>query len=161
MSEDRSVSPATESKTSKKTAATLINTNAVLQKALQKIIAEDRGSIILRCDELPSVRGTEDDFETVFSTLVQMILQKKNDVSKLFLHINCTAEDEQATAAGVKPFNIQFNTNISPSVNWLQLHQQQINEVAAILHKHTGSLVVNQVKNGGCIFSVSLLGKSM
>lgn len=160
MSEDRSVSPAIESKPLRKTGATLIDTNAVLQKALQRFTVKDRASIILRCDELPSVRGLEDDFETVFSTLLQMILQRKGDVAKLYLHIHCTAEDDPLMAAGVKPVNILFSTNISPCVNWLQLHEKQINTVSALLRKHRGSFVINQVKNGGCIFTVSILGKS-
>lgn len=159
MSEDLSVSPVAESKPSIKTEATFIDTNAILQKALQKLSVQDKGSIILRCDELPFIRGLEDDFETVFSTLLQMILQKKADVGKLFLHIHCTAEDDQLTAAGVKPFNILFNTNVSPCVNWLQLNEKQINAATSLLQKHTGSFVVNRVKNGGCIFTVSIFGK--
>ena len=160
MSEDRSLSPATESNATKKAGADLVNTNALIQKALQKTAAEDRGSIIFRCDDLPLVHGTEEDFETVFTTLLSVILQQKSGASKLFLHINCSSDHEQATAAGVKPFNIQFHTNSNPGVNWLQLHEQQISAVEALLQKHSASLVVNQLKNGGSIFSISIFGKS-
>jgi hypothetical protein len=161
MSEDRSLLPATENDVFKKSGAVLVNTNALIQKALQKIAAEDRGSVIFRCDDLPLVQGSEEDFETVFSKLLTIILQKKSSTSKLFLHIYCSSEDNEVMATGIKPFTIQFHTNSNPGVNWMQLHEQQINELVVRLQKHSARLVVNQLKNGGCIFSISIFGKSL
>jgi hypothetical protein len=161
MSEIQSVPPTPEQI---KSAAErcLVNTNAVLQKALQRLTAEQRNTIALRCDDLPVVQGTEEDFETVFSSLLQTILQRKENVSKLFLHIHCTAEDFAADApTELKQYSIQFNTNIAPCAEWLQQHEQQLAHVAAILQKNGGLLLVNQLKNTGCIFSVSLPGKTL
>src|SRR5438067_11104637 len=87
----------------------LINPNTVLQKALQHLDAERRSSIVLRCDELPFVLGDENDWENVFSKLLNMILAKKPDTSKLFLHINCSTSSEEIKSSShtsVQPFFI-------------------------------------------------------
>ena len=140
----------------------LVNTNAVLQKVLQRLNPEDRSKIALRCDDLPVLEGTEEDFEKVFSGLLQLILKNKPNGAKLFLHIHCTEEEiDPQTPKGLKQFSIQFNTNIIPCADWLQKRDQQFNEVAGIVQKNRGSLLLNQLKNSGCLFSVSLPGKTL
>ncbi|HEU4902211.1 MAG TPA: hypothetical protein VFT06_05440, partial [Flavisolibacter sp.] len=74
MSEIQSV-PSTPEQIKSASERCLVNTNAVLQKALQRLTAEQRSTIALRCDDLPVVQGTEKDFELVFSSLLQTILQ--------------------------------------------------------------------------------------
>lgn len=160
MSDLRSVLPSAENKPFHPS-ATLVNTNAVLQKALQKLPSEARSKIVLRCDDLPFFPGPEDDIEHVFTALLNMIQEKKEDVAKLFLHISCASEEGKLTATGFFCYLIQFHSNILPSADWYQRHEQQISAATAILQKHKGSLVVNQMKNGGCIFSVSLPGKTL
>jgi hypothetical protein len=151
-----------ENKFKNEQAVKWVNANAVLQKLLQQLDADERKVIVLRCDELPHLHGTEDDFKTIFSGLLHMILQKKEEVPQLFLHISCATEEQVlSTAPGPKWFSIQFNTNILPCFDWLQANEQQMVEVAAILQKNNGSLVVAQVKSRGCIFSLSLPGKSL
>jgi hypothetical protein len=98
----------------------------------------------------------------VFSGLLQLILKEKENVAKLFLHIHCTEEEiDSNTPQGLKQFSIQFNTNMTPCADRIQQSDQQFNEVAGILQKNGGSLLLNQLKNSGCIFSVSLPGKTL
>ena len=158
MSDLQSVPPAPE-----RTVAAgrkLVNTNAVLQRTLQRLSAEERSTIALRCDELPVLEGNEEDFESVFSGLLQLILQEKKNLATLFLHIHCTSEEIDPKAQqGLKQISIQFNTNVTPCADWLEQNDQQFNEVAGILQTYGGNLLLNQLKNSGCTFSVSLPGK--
>lgn len=161
MSDLQSV-PSTEKKGSREVSAKWINTNTVLQKVLQQLDADDRSKIVLRCDELPLAAGSEKDFEHLFSSLLQMILQKKDDVPTLFLHISCAEENQNPTAKnGQRYYTIQFNTNIKACTNWLQQNKTGLAEITATLQKNKSTLVVNQLKAAGCIFSVSLPGKSV
>lgn len=161
MADMRSTSPAAHGSARNEAGGKFVNTNVVLQKALQKIGAEDRGRLILRCDDLPFVSGAEEAFEQVFTGLLQLILHKKQDVPQLFLHISCTADADSLTIAGLRSYCIQFISNVNPCASWRQLHAPQINRIAANLQKNTGSLVVNQGNNSGCLFTVSVLGKSL
>lgn len=154
MSDRRSVPPSFDGEAKKEAAANLVDLNSVLQRLLQQLDAGIRFNLVLRCDHLPQLPGNEADWEAVFSGLLQMIFQKKKDVTKLFLHIHCTSHD-----AG-NSFEIQFNTNISPCHNWMQAHKVQLTRISNMLKKHKGNLVVNQVKASGSIFSVSLPGKN-
>ena len=65
------------------TLAGWINANTVLQKILNSLDAEERSKIVLRCDDLPLLSGREEDFENLFRSLLQMILQKKGEVPTL------------------------------------------------------------------------------
>ncbi|WP_121356530.1 hypothetical protein [Flavisolibacter nicotianae] len=161
MSEIHSVPPASE-RMIREAERKLVNTNAIFKKALAQFSKDLRKGIALRCDDLPAVQGAEADFEAVFSLLLQTILQRRANVSRLFLHVHCTSEDiDTDNAAGLKQFSIQFNTNISPCADWLQQNEQQLTNVAAILLRNGGRLLVNQLKTTGCIFSVSLPGKTL
>lgn len=139
-----------------------INTNVVLQRVLQGLDAGDRNKIVLRCDDLPMAAGDEESFEVLFSGLLQMILQKKNEVHTLFLHISCATEEQtQLTRSGSDLFTIQFNTNIIPCTAWFDRNKEQLDELGAMVAKHRGRLVVNKLQSSGYIFSVSLPGKAL
>lgn len=136
------------------------NANTILQSIIQQLEADDRKAIILRCDELPLLLGTEEEIETIFSRLLQMILQKKNSVTQLFLHINCKTDGQDSlNDFSRKQYTIQFNTNISPCADWMQLNGRQLTGIAAIVQELNGSLVVGEAQ--GCLFSLSFPGKPL
>lgn len=161
MSDVKSAPPSPESKKKNDiTGSRQVYINTALQKALLQLQTEERSKVILRCDDLPIIPGAEEDFEKIFFVLLHLIFHKKNDVPQLFLHIHCLQEENSSLAANEeKWFTIQFKTNITPDVEWLETNNHRINEVAAILQKNKGTLVVSQLKSSGCIFSVSLPGK--
>lgn len=136
------------------------NANTILQSIIQQLEAEDRKAIVLRCDELPLLRGSEEEIEIIFSGLLQMILQIKHSVTQLFLHINYkTDEQDSLNNSGRKQYTIQFNTNISPCADWMQLNGQQLTGIAAIVQELNGSLAVGEAQ--GCLFSLSFPGKPL
>lgn len=137
----------------------LVNANAALEKILQNLRAEERSNIILRCDELPFFPGLAADIETVFASLLQMILAKKETASKLYLHISCTGEEGQERRNGIAFYSILFHSNLVLTADWLQQQQQKIEEVKAVVQPYNGGLLVNPATNSGVVFSVSLPGK--
>lgn len=139
-----------------------INSNAVLQKILQSLHADERNKIVLRCDELPLVAGREEDFENLFRCLLQLILQKKGEVATLYLHISCAlAEPVHPGRFGSRYFTIQFNSNIVPCTHWFENNKDRLNAMEALVAANKGTLVTNAFRSGGCIFSVSLPGKAV
>ena len=161
MSDIPSVSSAEQSPV-ENTLVKWIDTNLVLKNVLQSLHAEEKGKIVLRCDHLPLIKGDKPTFANLFRGLLQMILQKKEEVTTLFLHISCTANEKtQMAKAGSCFFTIQFNTNIVPCTAWFEKNRVLLNELSDLIARNNGYLVVNQFKAGGCIFSVSLPGKAV
>lgn len=137
-----------------------VNTNFVLQSVLQQLRPEVKNKIILRCDELPLVQGNKNEYTTVFTLLLHMLVAKQEEVSKLYLHIHCTRDSfSEFTTASPALYCIRFYTNLIPSADWMKNHREQIDEANLLLQKQKGSLTVNAGNNTGCLFSVSLPGK--
>lgn len=158
---DSSSVPSAERKNTGTTLTGWINPNAVLQKILHSLQADERNKIVLRCDELPLVAGSEEDFENLFHCLLQMILQKKGEVATLYLHISCAREETaQSGRFGPRMFTIQFNSNIVPCTHWFENNKDRLNAMETLVAENKGTLVTNAFRSGGCIFSVSLPGKA-
>ncbi|RYZ62065.1 MAG: hypothetical protein EOO14_03365 [Chitinophagaceae bacterium] len=139
-----------------------VNINVVLTTVLQSLEPEERTKIVLRCDDLPVAMGDEAAFAQLFRGLLQMILQKKDEVPTLFLHISCAGGEKTLPAnSKAEAYTVQFNTNIIPSTEWFEKNKERLNELSALLLQNNGSLSVNQFKASGCIFSVSLPGKAV
>jgi hypothetical protein len=141
----------------------LVNANTILQRALQKLKPEVRSNIVLRCDELPRVKITEECLENAFTELLSLIITNRSPDKKLFLHISSIQETETENDRhlndGSNRYQVQFHSNTPPHTDWLPENQQQINSIAASLVPAGGSLVVNHLKNSGCIFCIALPGK--
>lgn len=141
----------------------LVDANAVLQKVVKRFSLELRNRVILRCDELPNVQGTTESIERIFGDVLELIMEKKQAVDQLYLHINSGTAFSNAQdislPKGLKRFLIQFHTNITPGKDWLQVSEQKINAIAAMLSPFGGSLSVNQFKNSGSLFCITLPGK--
>jgi len=142
--------------------ATLVDTNLVLRKAIKKLSPEIRKEVVLRCDELVRLQCAEENIEEAFTQLLQLIADAKPSDKKLFLHITCfqeTKKEKETIAPGLQRYVIQFHTNVSLPVGGMQEAEFRINNIASLLPPFGGSLQVNQLKNSGCVFSISLPGK--
>jgi hypothetical protein len=137
--------------------------SALLQKAVQKIKPAVRSTIILRCGELPLIKATDESLEKVFTELLHMIVEKKPADLKLYLYINSSTEDTEeldlSLPLGYGRFQIQFHTNLIPSAEWMQEAEKVIIDMQTLLKPFGGFLTVNELKNPGCLFSISLPGK--
>lgn len=144
------------------TLANLADTNQLLQKALQKLPTDIRSDIVLRCDELARLQITNEALEDALSQLLQMIVDERETGVKLFLHITCSHENKgerEAITNRLSRFLIQFHTNLTPHAAWMQDAESRINRIASTLLPFGGSLQVNQLKNSGCVFCITLSGK--
>ena len=143
------------------TPANLVDTNLLLKEAIQKLSPEIRGEVVLRCDELVQLQCSYDCCEKTFTFLLQLVAKAKPVDKKLFLHITCfpQSKDNETIGLGLKRYIIQFHTNISLHAEGLPEMEKQISKIASLLVPHGGSLQVNQLKNSGCVFSISLPGK--
>jgi hypothetical protein len=140
--------------------ATLVDTNALLQAAIRQLSPAARADIVLRCDELARLKASAAPLENAFAQLLQMIVAEREPESKLFLHITCAKDKTVETSRdGISRFLIQFHTNLSLHATWMQETEANINHIASLLLPYGGKLTVNQLKNTGCVFIISLPGK--
>ena len=138
-----------------------VDAGAVLQKAIQRLAPFEKSGIILRCDELARLQISEQALLQVFTQLLQMIISERADV-KLFLHITCAKEqkpDQAAKTQVASYYLIQFHTNLTPHAAWMREAESRTNSIASLLQPFSGRLVVNQLKNSGCVFVIALPGK--
>ncbi|RYZ30250.1 MAG: hypothetical protein EOO10_03455 [Chitinophagaceae bacterium] len=142
--------------------ATLSDANVILRNVIQNLSPEMKSEVVLRCDELVRVQGSAEDIETAFSQLLKLIVNEKPFDKKLFLHITCFHDKKgeiETIASGLQRYIIQFHTNVSLNAKWMQEAEGHINGIAALLLPFGGSFHVNQLKNSGCVFYISLPGK--
>jgi hypothetical protein len=163
MSDTRSRRLPVEIQTPPPGAIRLIDTNRVLQKIFQQLSTEVRGRFILRCDELPLLQADEADLETIFSSLLKLLLEQKTaGTSKPFLHIQCRLEEESLKVnGGINQYNIQFTTTLKTNTDWLATQQVQLNDISTRLQRNRGRLTVSGLTNNCCVFSFSLPGKTL
>lgn len=147
----------------KQPAPPLVDSNKVLQRALKKISAEAKNAMVLRCDELPYLQGTEETIELAFTRLLQLILEKKDAVIKVYLHISSTLSTIKELKASDRPdlhrFLVRFHTNLVPDKDWLKKAKESINGIASVLSIYDGNIAIQQLKSSGCVFYISLPGK--
>lgn len=141
---------------------TLADANLLLRNAIQNLSPEMKSEVVLRCDELVQVQGAAENIQKAFSQLLKLIVNEKPSDKKLFLHITGFHDRKgeiETIANGLQRYIIQFHTNISLHAEWMQEAERRINDIASLLLPFGGSFQVNQLKNSGCVFYISLPGK--
>ncbi|HWJ93028.1 MAG TPA: hypothetical protein VNR87_18070 [Flavisolibacter sp.] len=136
--------------------------NDVLQEALRRLDGLlTRDNFIVRCEELPQVRGTVEELKQLFSSLIDLIFASASR-SRLFLHVGCSAiqlDAHQSVASTMKRYQIRIQTNINPGKGWKDQHQVALGKCEEILSRLDGTLSVNPVTNTGCLFILTVPGK--
>jgi hypothetical protein len=141
----------------------LIDLNPVMQQALRRMQRSGRHlEVIVRCEHLPVMNTVRADMEAVFSSLVSIIGEKAATDCRRFLYIGCSEEHKDISADltnGYKRFLLQFHSNVSTDARWKEVHSDVLESCSQLLKKFQADLTVYEVKNTGCLFSISLLGK--
>lgn len=136
----------------------ILSLNDVFKESMKKAQAAlNSFQMIVRCENLPQIRGNYAEMLQLFDNLLKMILNHPPKNSKLFLYVDC--EEDNQKKNGEKHFIIKFNTNIDKQENWKVINSQALVNCKQILAAHNGSLVVNNLSSTGCLFIVSLPGK--
>jgi hypothetical protein len=149
---------------SKKHVSGLLSLNEVLRESLRKAQARVNSiQLIVRCEMLPQVRAGREEMINLFDELLGIILNCPPNSSRLFLYVYCEEEASEVIdhklEHGFKRFVIKLHTNITTHDNWKLINSQALINSRHILSRHNGSLLVNDISNTGCLFSISLPGK--
>jgi hypothetical protein len=141
--------------------AVMLSLNEIFKESMKKAHAGQQGlNLIMRCESLPLVKAQRGEMETVFTTLIRLILQHPVTGSKRFLYIDCEERiQKQQLQKDQKQYLIKFHTNGSTNDNWKEANRVSIDKCEKILSAHHGSLTVNNIDHTGCLFCISLPGK--
>lgn len=132
----------------------VLSLNDVFRESIKRVQAAARADLIIRCEQLPQVKGQKAELEELFTLLIGMIVDKKTAGSKQFLYIDC--EDPEKNG---KDYLIKIHTNSSTNESWKEANRDTIHRCERILEAHHGSLTVNNIQHTGCLFLIALPGK--
>ena len=138
----------------------LVNLNELIHQALKPFMVAGRNKdVIVRCSDMPFLKGDRDLVRGALNDLVRMMMQAPGS-SKRFLHVKCR---ELPPVTRHRPdfsaFLIEFHTNLYTDTNWKQLHQETIISCQERLLTCNAKLMVHDLLTSGCLFSISLQGK--
>lgn len=139
--------------------AVMLSLNEIFKESMKKACPEGL-LLAMRCELLPEIKGQRGEMETLFVTLLKMIICNPVTVSKRFLYIDCEeVPGKDPFQKGQTQYLIKFHTNISTNEDWKETNRLSIEKCRKILSAHQGSLTVNNISHNGCLFSISLPGK--
>jgi signal transduction histidine kinase len=137
--------------------------NEVIQQSLHRFQSGIRNqNVIVRYENLPIIEADKKAVIKVFDNLVQMILNHPPGGSKLYLYVDCEEESraqDSETHYVSKRYFIRFHTNITTNEEWKAEYQRVLEECTELLNQFDAGFTVNEIKNTGCLFSISLSGK--
>ena len=135
-----------------------VSLNDIFRDSMKRAGVSNTTDIIVRCESLPFIPGSEADFRELFDHLLSLILQMSEAGAQLFLHVNC---DEESVSGG--PLNkkyrnhiIRFHTNFSTGDEWKEMNVVRLSRCNEIISNYDGSFMVNNISNTGCLFYISL-----
>ena len=138
-----------------------INLNEMIRQALKPFMAAGRNTdIIVRCSDMPFIKGDPQLVREVCNDLVRMIMLYPGR-TKRFLHIKC---EEQTPVSRqrqhVSGFIIEFHTNLTTDTKWKQLNHETVHSCQQKLLTIGANLTVHEILTAGRLFSISLQGKN-
>ena len=130
---------------------------------MRKVQKDFKGlKIVVRCENLPVIKGNREDVAQLFEGLIRIILSYSDTTAQVFLYIDCEdmerGRSAHVTSEEYKIYAIKFRTNISPDSNWMQVHADALARYKQLLSIHNAIFHVNST-NAGCMFSISVPGK--
>jgi len=137
-----------------------INLNEMIRQALKPFMSAGRNiDIIVRCSDMPYIKGEPELVREVCKDLVKMIMLYPGN-SKRFLHIKCVEQlPISRQRQPVSNFIIEFHTNLTTDPNWKQIHHETILSCQQKLLSCKANLAVHEILIAGRLFSISLQGK--
>jgi hypothetical protein len=139
-----------------------LSLNDLFNERMRKAQAEfNHAGLVVRCDCLPQINGFREEIIRLFDLLISMILNHPTKPAKLFLYVDCE-ENKEAGKQQTDLFNylIKIHTNLTTDDNWKAQNREALAACERILILHKGSFAVHNISNTGCLFSITLPGKS-
>jgi hypothetical protein len=143
---------------------TMLSLNEIFRESMRRVQpAFAQLQIIVRCENLPVIKGNQEDITGVFEDLIRLILGYSATASQLFLYIDCEEADhgpaDDIVQEGFKRYTIKFRTNISPDGNCEEVHKEIFAKCRQVLSVHNANFHVNRPNHTGFLFSISVPGK--
>jgi hypothetical protein len=143
-----------------------INLNQVFQSSLELYKETlNKSTPVLRCDNLPSVYGDTMQMHTLFNLLFKIILLNLPGKNNLFIYIKCEVDKEDiidmTLKNGFSKFNISVYSNTFHLKDWIKHYQQELTEIKNICFNFSGSFKEHTSTETGCLFTISLPGKTI
>ena len=143
---------------------TMLSLNDIFRESMRKIqpfFAQIK--IIVRCENLPVIKGNQDDMSRVFEEMIRVIFRYSRTTSRSFLYID-SKEDEAGfeddiIPEGFKKYTIKFRTNITLNENWEEVRNELLTKFRLVFSMHNAKFQVNKPGHTGFLFSISVPGK--
>ncbi len=140
---------------------TLLPLNDLFKESFYK--AKDKHcSVVVRCENLPVIRGNREECMRLFNILTESIFSAPPNGSKRFLYVDCEEDKSLQTppGEGFQWFRIRFHTNITTGESWMKAHQEALDDCTRILSAHGANFAAHHINHTGCLFSITVAGKS-
>lgn len=144
------------------TQLSFLSLNDLFNERMRNAQAEcEHTGLVVRCECLPQISGYREEMIRLFDSLISMILNHPSRPAKLFLYVDCD-ENKETGKQLTDPINylIKIHTNLTTNDNWKIQNREGLSACERILILHKGSFAVHNISNTGCLFSISLPGKS-
>ena len=142
--------------------ASMVSLNELFKESLRKVQAGTDMNMVVRCQVLPVIRGRREEMENLFDTLVRMIVHGAPYGSRRYLYVDCE-EELRVSANSVnedsKKYVIKFYTNTIINDGWKESHRLMLDKCETIVSSYHGNFTMNNIRDSGCLFSITLPGK--
>jgi hypothetical protein len=139
-----------------------LSLNDLFNERMRKAQAQfEHAGLVVRCECLPQINGYREEMTRLFDSIISMILNHPSKPAQLFLYVDCEEiKDAGKQETGLINYLIKIHTNLTTNDNWKAQNREMLAACERILILHKGSFAVHNISNTGCLFSISLPGKS-
>jgi hypothetical protein len=138
-----------------------LSLNDLFNERMRKAEAEfEHAGLVVRCECLPQISGYREEMTRLFDSLISMILNHPSKPAKLFLYVDCEENKEGKQQPDLFNYLIKIHTNLTTNDYWKAQNREALAACERILILHKGSFAAHNISNTGCLFSISLPGKS-
>lgn len=134
--------------------------NQILGNILQEMNCDDK-PFVIRCDELPRVRGSEEKLWNIFHYIINFIVSRSPQELTLFLYIKCEAVRadtiDLSLGSNEKKYKVSFHTNSDAKA--IDFPEDQKKYCSDGIAEMKGNFSVNTEPGTGWLFNLEVPGK--
>ncbi|MEP6847137.1 MAG: hypothetical protein ABI861_14090 [Panacibacter sp.] len=117
---------------------------------------------IFRYDLLPCIPSSKDKIVTLFSNIINSIIQHPPISTKLLVYVRSQLQPEimdLSLPEGFENFSITVYTNITANDQWRNKNEGLIAQCASIVKGIGGQLTCYNIATTGCLYTLQVPGK--
>ena len=130
----------------------------IFRESMKKVRAACTGDIIVRCNSLPALAGSEKQLSELFDNLIGLIFDMSVTANRIFLFVEFEEENgiSGPDSRIYRDYSIRFHSNFSADDDWKQKNAARLSRCDDIISDCGGIFIVNKINNTGCLFIVKL-----